>query len=146
MLQQLGDGIILNLMRTIAGESHPDAARSLCNRLPCIKNVTTAVLIAGTMRSGDLHNCTQFDVILAGRAKLVTYVRLRSSSALLNDTQLFSGSTTPSAPVYKISPDLLQDTVTQRETAMVYGRNDFIKIPARCSRRGALRSMQLLMG
>lgn len=31
---------------------------------------------AGTMRSGDLHNCTQFDVVLEGRAKLVTYVSL----------------------------------------------------------------------
>ncbi len=26
-----------------------------------------------------------------------------------------------------------QDTVTRTETAVVYGRNDFIKIPARCS-------------
>lgn len=38
-------------------------------------NVTAELQCAGTMRSGDLHNCTQFDVILAGRARLVTYVR-----------------------------------------------------------------------
>ena len=43
--------------------------------------VTAELQCAGTMRSGDLHNCTQFDVILAGRARLVTYVSLWVAAA-----------------------------------------------------------------
>ncbi|KAK9805617.1 hypothetical protein WJX72_008019 [[Myrmecia] bisecta] len=65
---KLGPNIILNLMKTKAG----------------------------TMRSGDLHNCTQFDVVLAGKAKLHTL-----------------------------------DAETGDETIIMYGANDFIKIPAR---------------
>mmetsp|Transcript_2503 Transcript_2503/g.7527 ORF Transcript_2503/g.7527 Transcript_2503/m.7527 type:complete len:384 (+) Transcript_2503:430-1581(+) len=54
----LGDDVIVNLMRTTAG----------------------------TLRSGDLHNCTQYDVILKGRAKLHTYdVETRQETAVVYD-------------------------------------------------------------
>jgi hypothetical protein len=33
-----------------------------------------SILPPGTMRSGDIHNCTQFDVILEGKARLLTKV------------------------------------------------------------------------
>eukprot|EP00897_Mesotaenium_endlicherianum_P005257 jgi/Mesen1/475/ME000101S10698 len=56
---QLGEGIIVNMMRTVPG----------------------------TMRSGDVHNCTQFDVILKGKTRL----RLKNLATGEEVTQEYSG-------------------------------------------------------
>lgn len=90
------------------------------------------------MRSGDLHNCTQFDVILDGRARLVTYVSWSVICTAVTAQWPCDHEESCDACLVCCQDGLgmpgclfLQDTVTKRETSVTYGRNDFIKIPAR---------------
>ena len=69
----MGDGVILNLMHTVAGaDGAPLLTVHIWQPLVQAEHLVLSQVSCstGSMRSGDMHNCTQFDIALRGRSRL----------------------------------------------------------------------------
>jgi hypothetical protein len=102
---QLGQGVHVNMYHTKAGGCRRCRPATGCRPTPAARNAAlplrptpsarTPSIPAGYRRSGDLHDCTQFDVVLRGRTRLRLIVSGPCRPGLLCILQPLLGSTAP---------------------------------------------------